>query len=308
MKKILFAFVLFAIANYGGINLNARAATLTPDQITALEQQIETMRATALALSSAAAAAPASQDAAPPVMVTLSPREAAEINAALDALKTVLITIQAQFGTDPNLAGQNLSIAVESLQSIGSTLAAIIGTLSAPYGPAIASVPAPARVPAPTSAPAQAGSKPVAQAAPSAPSAPSDANAPLNAPAAGSVIAPAANTETAEVASAGSWKNLNWPPIAVMLLMVLTAGLWLFWPEGKESAKGKGYQKFTAPPPSVLVSTASQSRPTVVVTPVKQSGAPQTPLATVMSASVQDQKPPLRPQQPQQLQQQRKPA
>jgi hypothetical protein len=78
---------------------------------------------------------------------------------------------------------------------------------------------------------------------------------------------------------------LNWPIILVVLLVVAAIALWLWWPE--EGNDGRQAAKQAAKPapfqPNVFVSsTTSSSNPSVVATPVRQSGAP-TPVATVVA-------------------------
>jgi hypothetical protein len=75
---------------------------------------------------------------------------------------------------------------------------------------------------------------------------------------------------------------LNWPLIAVGVLVVLAVGLWLFWPsdddeDANTKKKGSGGSGTSA---TVPMTPKQQTQPTIV-----QTASSKTPLSSVVSAS-----------------------
>ena len=258
------------------------ADTLTPAQAAALGQSLDALKAKVLQLQSQAAAQGSSPAAAgvplslkPPA---LSPEDVVSLQNALSLLASALSDLQSTFARNPQIAAGREAALAAAFQGIGKTLAAIsVITGSGPAATVAAATPAPA-VNAPS----------VAQAQPETPSI-----TPLVSSADNGNPAPAAPAEIAQVSSAWSLKNMNWPLVAVVVLIIVAVALWLFWP-GEEDERKKTAKKSVAPAP---VRSAPLAPPATLIS-AKPASAPQSPLASVVSA----------PPQASQQQQQRKPA
>lgn len=282
MKKLFVSlFLLVAIASFGGIlaPVAAHADTaLTPAQAAVLQQSLEAMKAKLLDLQAQAAAQTATQ-AGPVVTVsgtaTLSASDMASLTNALSLLASALTSLQTSLAQNPQLAAGREQAVLATLKGVGTVLATIGTTLGGTTGGtesvAIAT-------PTPVVQPPVAGGTQVTiqSAAPlvSAGTLPS---------AEGSLANPAnASPEIAQVGSTWSFKNLNWPLVIVIVLVVAAVALWLFWPNGEEKTKRKPVVTMVAPKPM-------PQQPTVPQFPTPQS--PMMQSSTLPQQQPQQRKP-----------------
>lgn len=285
MKKLFtFVFLAVAIVGFGKMAFPAHAAaSLTPEQTAALQTQLDALKAnlTQLQLKAAQPAIPVPQKTS-----ALTAEDAAALRSALSSLVTALGNLQAEFTTHPELAQQNAPAIFNALQGMTKTLAAISTSVGSVNAGSIALAPpavsgkivvrsAPILAPA-----AQAVTPTIPTVAALTPSA--TPTQPLVS--ANTNQAASADNQVAQIGSASSFKNMNWPLIVVVILVIAAVALWLFWPESDGRKK-------------VVKATASH--------------APAAPVATVMPQSqsqphVQPQQ--HQPQSQQQSQQQRRPA
>ena len=247
MKKLLTSVFLFvAIVSFGGNLFSAHAETLTPAQIGVLQQSLDALKAKLFELRQQAASQAASQASTPaasgvtltlqsapasPVSAMTGPSmdETVAIKSALSSLATALSGLQSTVANNPQLVTTNAHGISMALSGIGNSLAMMGTMLGAGHMSS--------GVVAITLATQSVLSAPVVAVAPS-PSAQVAAQPLLSANGNGSPesFSPAAdNVQTAQAVSAWSWKNLNWPLVAVGFLILAAIALWLFWPDEEES-------------------------------------------------------------------------
>lgn len=245
MKKLLIlTLVIVAVATFLGTGYRAQASTsLTPEQAAALQQSLDTLKAKLLDLQAQAAAKAnvnANMNASPAVLgatltlrgSVISSADAASLQSALSMLATALTGLQSSFAQNPQLvAGREASV-MNVLRGVSGALSGIGNSLQgqqniaeapvtpvAPAAPVAQAAPAPVSVSAPAPAPltAEAPAAPIVT-----PAAPSEGN----------LVTVPANTDqgTAQAVSSWSFKNLNWPLVIVIVLVIAAIGLWLFWP------------------------------------------------------------------------------
>lgn len=261
---------------------------------------------------------------------TLTPAQAASLQASLDVLKAKLVTLEAEANarhSSPAVSGAPLALQATPLSLSNADVASLRGALTALAGmltelgakfsanPQFAAQNSGAVLTALQgigntlamigtslgSSNFASGASPavIAQAAPPASPISMPAPQPKGTPFSASnpvAIVSGANdrAQTAEVSSAWSLGKLNWPLVAVTLLALAAMVLWLWWPASENSKNST--KKSASPVP------ARAAQPTIVVSSggpraasaVRQAAAsPPTPLATAMAAPTEDHEVPI---------------
>lgn len=247
--------------------ISAHAQTLTQADASSLQASVDALKAKFAELQAQAGVQrPPVLRQAPPI----SEADARSLNSALSALAGVLTTLQSEFSANPGFAAQNSGGVIIALQGIGNTLAMIGTSLQGAPSASVAAAP-------------KAGKPTIAQ-APAASPLPSDG---ANTQSKEEAPLPVSIPATAEVSSAWSLRNFNWPLVAAVVLIVAAIALWLWWPTKEKERDGndKGSAKKNMPQtrPTVIVSS---SGPQISVNTAKQAVTPQAPTPLAASISV----------------------
>ncbi len=235
MKKLFISFfALAAIAGFGGNILRANAQSLPSGDTVSLQATVNALTARVNELKAQAAAratreVSATVVAATPAtahVLTLS-RDTEPLKSALSLSASALADANAKIATDPAaVAGQEKEVAA-TLSGIGKTLGSIKYALNGAGPSASIAMAAP-----------QGSLTPLVVAADPAVATPV------------AVVAaerPLASGDLAQASAALPLKNLNWPFIIVMVVLLAAVGLWLFWPAKAESVKEEAVKKDPVP-------------------------------------------------------------
>ncbi len=300
------------------------AATLSPAQRAAIEQQLQVAEATLINLemqngipTPADAGTPSTIPAsiagtglqnAPlataPAMTGLSVSEINSFQATLGALSATLSQLNNAVAGNTLTSSQTASVAA-TLPGMQGTLAAMATDVTTGGSSAPASAPIAAAKPSAPSTPVAVNTAPAAQTSAATTSAPATATPVVAAQTQSSPSVNNAAPQTAQASSLWSFTKAHWPTIVIVLLVIAILAI-LFWPEKKElvrtvstassgSGKPKSAPILSAAAPATTVNfshdvtaSASPSNPKPVASnAAHMQTAPATPVASAVAAPSQ---------------------
>jgi hypothetical protein len=330
MKRLLFfAALIVAIGSIGGNMLTAHAQTaptattvssLTPAQITAMQQELQVAQATLINLEMQNGIVPSADGGTPSAIPTsiagtgsqsatvavapttgLSANQISAFKTTLSALAATLSQLNASVVSNSTLTPPQEVAVQATLNGMQGTLVAMANDVANGGNSSVANS-APLAATQPASAPVAVNNTPSSATAPATPagSAPIATQTPITTPTVTAQASPSADNvvpQTAQASSIWSFTKAHWPTIVIVLLVIAILAI-LFWPEKKEAvrtvsteATGSGKPKSAPIPTATSTTTVNFSRETTFTSakPVTSSNAPApaTPVASAVAAPMQ---------------------
>jgi hypothetical protein len=291
-------------------------SSLTPAQITAIQQQLQVVQATLINLEMQNGIATAADAGTPntipasiagtgaqgaPVATAaatgLSASQISAFKTTLSALAATLSQLDASLATNMTLAPSQETAVQATLNGMQGTLVAMANDIANGGNSPVANS-APIAATQPASAPVAVNNTPPSVAA--VPATPIAAQTPATTVAITAQVSPSANDavpQTAQASSIWSFTKAHWPTIVIVLLVIAILAI-LFWPEKKEpvrtvsiGATGSGKPKSASISTTTTASTTTVnfSHEAIPAKPVASSNAPipATPVASAIAAPVQ---------------------